>query len=250
MQWSDEAIVLSARKHGETAAIATLITRLHGRHAGLVRGGAGRRARGVLQPGNEVTAMWRARLAEHLGSFSCELVRAWPAALMTEPLRLAGLSAACALVDAGLPEREPYERLFESLSYLLGRIDRAADWPVDYVCWEVGLLRHLGFGLDLGSCAVTGATEDLAYVSPKSGRAVTAHAAAAYRARLLELPGFLAGGEWDGSSQPISAGLALTGFFLERHVFDPQGMRLPASRTRLMDYFSHKPTISSGSMVS
>jgi len=250
MQWSDEAIVLSARKHGETAAIATLITRLHGRHAGLVRDGAGRRARGVLQPGNEVTAIWRARLAEHLGSFSCELVRAWPAALMTEPLRLAGLSAACALVDAALPEREPYERLFESLSDLLGRIDRAADWPADYVCWEVGLLRHLGFGLDLGSCAVTGATEDLAYVSPKSGRAVTARAAAPYRARLLELPGFLAGGEWDGSSLSISAGLALTGFFLERHVFDPQGTRLPASRTRLMDYFLHKTTISSGSMVS
>ena len=250
MQWSDEAVVLSARKHGETAAITTLMTRLHGRHAGLVRGGAGRRVRGVLQPGNQVAATWRARLAENLGSFSCELVRARPAALMTEPLGLAGLSAACALIDTALPEREPYEPLFESLSDLLGRIERAADWPADYVRWEVGLLRHLGFGLDLGSCAVTGTTEDLAYVSPNSGRAVTARAAAPYRARLFELPGFLAGGEWDGSTQPISAGLALTGYFLERHVFDPQGTRLPASRTRLMDHFPRKPTISGGNMVS
>jgi DNA repair protein RecO (recombination protein O) len=244
IEWVDNAIVLSARRHGETAAIVSLLTRAHGRHAGLVHGGAGRRARGVYEPGNRVAASWRARLSEHLGHFACELVASRAAALLDDAPRLAALTAATALVDAALPEREPHVRLFDSLDRLIARLcGTAADlaWPGQYVRFELDLLADLGFGLDLSRCAATGREEDLAYVSPKTGRAVSAAAAEPYRDRLLPLPGFLtsrddaaaaAGG--DG----ILTGLRLTGFFLDQHVFAHQTARgldrLPAARDRLV----------------
>jgi len=244
IQWSDDAIVLSARRHGETAAIASLLTRAHGRHVGLVHGGAGRRARGVYEPGNRVSASWRARLSEHLGHFACELVESRAAALLDDAPRLAALTAATALVDAALPEREPHARLFDSLDRLIARLCRAAAdraWPGQYVRFELDLLADLGFGLDLSRCAATGRAEDLAYVSPKTGRAVSAAAAAPYRDRLLPLPGFLIGGEDTEaavSGDVIQTGLRLTGFFLDRHVFAhqpaPDQERLPAPRARLV----------------
>ncbi|MFQ5765775.1 MAG: DNA repair protein RecO, partial [Rhodospirillales bacterium] len=169
MDWTDDGIVLSARKHGETSAIVTLLTRAHGRHLGLVRGGAGKRARGMLQPGNRVQARWRARLPEHLGTFTCELTEAFAAASLRDRLKLAGLSAACAMADAALPEREPHAAVFEGLLALLSVL-QDEDWPSAYVKWEMGLLGELGFGLDLSACAATGTNDQLAYVSPKSGR--------------------------------------------------------------------------------
>ena len=248
MDWTDEGIVLSARKHGESAAIVNLMTRAHGRHAGLVHGGAGRRARGVLQPGNEVAATWRARLAEHLGTYTCELAWARAASVLHDPDCLAGLTAACALTDAALPEREPYVAVFANLVHLLQQIEESDQWPADYVRWEIALLRELGFGLDLGRCAVTGVREGLAYVSPNSGRAVTAAAAEPYRDRLLRLPAFVLAGDdegaWDGSASDILAGLALAGHFLENHVLGPQNAPLPAARLRLVDRFSRDTTIS------
>ena len=241
MDWKDEGIVLSAHKHGESAAIVTLLTREHGRHAGLVRGGAGKRARGIYQPGNHVMAHWRARLAEHLGSYQCELTSAPAAHLLDDRLRLAGLSAACALTEAALPEREPHGVLFEMFAALLAALDRE-DWPVLYVRWELDLLRELGFGLDLSSCAATGRNDQLAYVSPKSGRAVSLAAGEPYRHALLTLPAFLLNGEGAKSAGKggetatgVSDGLTLTGYFLEHYVFAPNNRGLPAARQRLAE---------------
>ena len=245
MNWSDEAAVLSVRKHGESGVIAQLLTRDHGRHAGLVRGGAGSRARGVYQPGNRVTARWRARLNEHLGTFTCELLESNAAELLAAPDLLACLSAACATAEGSLPEREPHSAVFHGFTALIdvlraaGRNQAAqpADrrrWAEAYIRWEFGLLGELGFGLDLTECAATGGNDNLAYVSPKSGRAVSLSAGEEYRDRLLPLPKFLL--EYgEPNESDIADGLKLTGYFLERHVFAPQNRKLPAARERLAE---------------
>lgn len=247
MDWSDDGIVLSARKLGESAAVVNLLTRAHGRHAGLVRGGAGRRWRGVLQPGNQVAAVWRARLSEHLGTYTVEPARERLSALLDDPLRLAALSAAAAVAEVALPEREPHPVLFEGLLSLLDALERSPAWAAVYVRWEVELLKELGFGLDLSRCAATGTTEDLAFVSPRSGRAVSAAAAAPYADRLLRLPRFLLGSQGGkAEAAHIADGLALTGFFLERHVLAPAQVRLPPARIRLVERFAQQSTISGG----
>ncbi len=245
MEWSDDAIVLSARSHGESAAIVTLLTREHGRHAGLVRGGAGRRQRGVLQPGNQVAATWRARLSEHLGTLVCELERARAAALMDDAPRLAGLRSACAIAEVGLPERDPHRDVFDSTVDLLDAMGTAAGWRLNYVRWELDLLADLGFGLDLSACAATGVTTDLAYVSPRTGRAVSVEAARPYRHRLLRLPRFMLDATLaDADGADIEAGLALTGYFLERQMLDPHGAALPPARTRFVAMLARESTIS------
>src|ERR1700751_5795729 len=185
MEWHDRALVLAARRHGESAAIVELLTEQHGRHAGLVRGGQSPKLRAVLQPGNEVAAVWRGRLSEHLGTIVCELVRPHAAVILDDPNRLAGLTAAAALVTAALPEREPYPDVFASFGSLLRALDSAADWLARYVIWERDLLADLGFGLDLGRCAVSGVRTDLAYVSPRTGRAASRAAGLPYRDKLL-----------------------------------------------------------------
>ena len=246
MEWTDDAIVLSARKHGESAAIVSLLTRGHGRHVGLVRGGAGRRWRGVLQPGNEVGARWRARLAEHLGAFTLEAGRARAATIIDDAERLAGLTAACATADAVLPEREPHAVLYEGFLALLDAIEGSPAWAAVYVRWEVELLKELGFGLDLGACALTGSREDLAYVSPRTGRAVSEAAAAPYREKLLKLPPFLLGAQSGADAADIADGLALTGSFLERYLFPRERGKVPAARTRLVERIARSATRSSG----
>ncbi|MBW7849214.1 MAG: DNA repair protein RecO [Rhodospirillales bacterium] len=235
MEWNDEAIVLSMRRHGESAAIVHLLTRDHGRTAGLVRGASGRELRGVLQPGNEVEAWWKARLADHLGHLRCELRAAHAAAVLGDGGRLACLASACALADVALPEREPNPGVHETLGDLLRTLAKPG-WAARYAYWELRLLEELGYGLDLAKCAVTGLQSDLIYVSPRSGRAVSAAAGAPYRDRLLGLPGFLLTGE-TASDGEISNALALTGYFLERHVFAPQNALMPAARQRLVDRF-------------
>lgn len=234
MDWTDDGIVLSARKHGETSAIVALLTRAHGRHLGLVRGGAGKRARGVLQPGNRVEARWRARLADHLGTFICEMTEAVAAPLMKDRLRLAGLSAACAMAESVLPEREPHPAVYEALVALLAAIG-GGGWPSAYVKWELGLLSELGFGLDLSACAATGANDQLAYVSPKSGRAVSLAAGEPYKDVLLVLPPFLLRAGAGGAPEEVAQGLKLTGYFLEKNVFRHLNRGLPAARIRLAD---------------
>ena len=239
MEWSDTGIVLSARRHGENAAVVSLLTEHHGRHAGLVHGARGRRARGLYQPGNTLAARWQARLAEHLGRYTCELVRARTGVLLDDAPRLAALAAVCALVEATLPERHPYPQVHAALLHLLDDLEAGERWAETVVRWELALLAELGFGLDLSACAATGAVQDLVYVSPRSGRAVSRGAGAAYAEKLLPLPAFLARPEdAAGAAVPaaeIVAGLRLTGWFLEKHVFAGQGGRMPPARERFVD---------------
>jgi DNA repair protein RecO (recombination protein O) len=246
VQWADNGIVLAARRHGETSAVVNLLTHAHGRHAGLVRGGAGRKARGMLQPGNRVEAVWRGRLADHLGSYALEPGVAQGAALLDDPDRLACLAAACAVVEQALPERHPYPAIFDGFCVLLDALTADdAVWPAVYVRWELGLLDQLGFGLDLGACAVTGERADLVYVSPRTGRAISAAAGAPYKTRLLALPGFLSGGGSAGAAD-IAAGLALTGYFLERHLFAHDAGGIAPARERFLHRMARKSTISGG----
>jgi DNA repair protein RecO (recombination protein O) len=233
MDWRDTGFVLTARRHGESALIVELLTEAHGRHAGLVRGGQNPKRRALLQPGNLVAVSWRGRLAEHLGSFEIELLRPHAAGLIDDPDRLAALASAAALIALTLPEREPHGDVYQDLGRLIAGFD-SAGWAADYVAWECALLAALGFGLDLSACAATGVNDDLAYVSPRSGRAVSRSAGAPYHDKLLPLPVFL----WSAApadEADIIAGLALTGHFLSHHLLEPQGRFLPEARIRLVE---------------
>ncbi len=235
IEWRDEAIVLAARPHGEDAVVLQLLTRERGRHAGLVRGGQSRRSRANYQPGNRVEARWRARLADHLGNYVCELVDSPGARLLEAPGRLEALAAAVAVAERALPEREAHPGAFEGTAALVAELE-GAHWAEAYVRWELLLLAELGFGLDLSRCAGGGANDQLAYVSPRTGRAVSLAAGEPYRDRLLPLPGFLAG-RGGGGDDEVARGLALTGHFLERHVFHLQEHPLPGARRRLAERF-------------
>lgn len=228
MEWRDEAIILSVRRHGETSAIAEVLTAEHGRCLGLVRGGRSRSQRPVLQPGNAVQVTWRARLEEHLGMFAVEPVSLRAGAIMQDPFRLAGLATLAGLAQL-LPEREPHGRIFDALQVVLEAIEQDDVWPALLVRWEMGLLDELGFGLDLTACAATGAREELVYVSPRSGKSVSATAGEPYRDRLLRLPAFLKVNA-PASACDVLDGLKLTGFFLDRHVFEPRGVAAPEQR--------------------
>jgi DNA repair protein RecO (recombination protein O) len=238
MEWSDEAIVLNVRPHGETAAILDALTRLHGRHSGLVRGGTSSKGRAVLQPGNRVRLTWRARLSENLGVFTVELMQSRAGEMFEERAALVGLNALSAIAAAVLPEREPHEAAFESADALLNAMAAHgfADWAPLFVRWEAGLLNELGFGLDLARCASTGSAEDLIYVSPRTGRAVSRDAGEPYRDRLLPLPAFLLGRQaGEAGAQEILAGLELTGHFLHQWVLAPHDKKMPDARQRLTE---------------
>jgi DNA repair protein RecO (recombination protein O) len=246
MQWTDDAIVLSARKYGEGGAVVHVLTPEHGRHAGLVHGGSGRRQRSNLQAGNQVRVSWRGRLDEQLGSFTVELTAARAAAWLDDAGRLGALTAAAAVVEAALPERESHPEIYTDFCDLMGALDRDPAWARAYVRWELALLADLGFGLDLGHCASTGTTEDLIYVSPRSGRAVSAEAGLPYKDKLLILPDFLRAEASGAVADPAAlvAGLKLTGHFLSHHVLEPHGGHLPPARIRLVDRLSHSGTTS------
>ena len=190
--------------------------------------------RGVLEPGNRVHVRWRARLEEHLGSFECDMVANISAGLLDDPLRLSALQALCAVAEAALPERERHAAIYAGMLDLLHALGGDA-WPGRYVRWELALLADLGFGLNLSACAATGSNDDLTYVSPKSGRAVSASAGEPYRDRLLSLPGFLLREQQIPGVGEVAVGLALTGYFLDRHVLEPHGKALPLARGRLVD---------------
>jgi DNA repair protein RecO (recombination protein O) len=233
MEWRDEGVILSVRGHGESAAIVELFTSMQGRHAGVVPGGGSRRLAPLLQPGTQVLATWRARLHEHIGSYSIEPLRS-RAAILSDSLALAGLNAVCALLSVALPEREPHPGIYLPTIALLDRMAASDDWRGEYLDWELTLLEELGFGLDLGSCAVTGTTEDLAFVSPKSGRAVSRAAAGAWADRLLPYPES-AGGRSEGNVLSAVEGLKTTGHFLLLGLGPLLGGRpLPPARERLV----------------
>lgn len=240
MEWRDDGIVISVRRHGETSAIAELLTEGHGRFLGLVRGGRSRMLRPVLQAGNAVQATWRARLEDHLGTFQIEPTTLRAGTLIDDPFKLAGLSALAALAQL-LPEREPHRRIYDALNVVLGAMDDDEVWPALVVRFELGLLDELGFGLNLAACAATGTTSNLTHVSPRTGRAVSAAAAEPYQARLLALPAFLR--QMGGKATPpeVIEGMKLTGHFLARHVFEPRAIAEPEARRLLVARIAQRP---------
>jgi DNA repair protein RecO (recombination protein O) len=235
MEWHAPAIVVATRPHGESGAVVTLLTEAHGRHAGLAKGGASRAQAPLWQPGNLVEVRWIARLPDQLGALSGELVHPAAALAMEDPLALATLRAATATAEAALPEREPHPRVFHGLVALIARLaESAAAALPDLVRWEADLLADLGYGLDLAACALTGTREALDFVSPRTGRAVSAAAAGEWRDRLLPLPPFLLGQNPSGPADWL-AGLRLTGHFLARDVFGTQHRPPPAARDALVE---------------
>ena len=235
-EWQADAIIISVRPHGEGNAVVSLLTAKYGRHAGLVRGGASKKMRGTIQPGNRVQASWRARLSEQLGQMQVELTHAVAARFLDSPLRPAGLASICALLEGALPEREPHAGLYAGTDALLSLISMDDDdtgWLEGYVRWELGLLHAAGYQLNLDRCAASGETTNLAYVSPKSGGAVSQHHAGQFANRLLALPRFLGGVACP--AHDWVAGLDLTGHFLAKRVFAAHNADIPAARRRLAD---------------
>ncbi|MBI1170356.1 DNA repair protein RecO [bacterium] len=237
MEWRDEGVLLSMRPHGESAAIIEVFTQTHGRHLGVVRGGGARRMAGVLQPGAQLALTWTARLDTHMGNFKAEPVHA-RAALLSDRGALTALNAVCALLHGSLPERDPHPSLYARTTALLDLLDARGAWQIAYLMWEVSLLEEMGYGLDLGACAVTGSTQDLAYVSPRTGRAVSRQAAGDWVPRLLPLPRVLT--LHDGTPAEVAEGLHLTGHFLARALPDAP---LPEARNRLIDLMSRHKSV-------
>lgn len=234
MEWEAPAVVLAARAYGEGDALVTVMTEAYGTHRGLARGGSSRAQSSTWQPGNLVQARWVARLADQLGSMTAELVHPGAALAMDDALTLAMLSSACAVAEGALPEREPHRQVFAGLVQLIAGLARGPDALTDLIRWEGVLLTELGYGLDLSACAVSGEAGGLAWVSPKTGRAVSDTAAGEWRSRLLPLPGFLVGanaataGDWRD-------GLRLTGHFLARDAFGHHHRPMPPARHMLYD---------------
>lgn len=234
MQWRDEGIIVGVRAHGETAAVVDVLTRENGRHGGLVHGGRSRRLRPTLQIGNHVDLTWKGRLAEHLGQYAVELRRGFAAVAMQDAAALSALSSLSTLTRL-LAEREPHPNLYEVTLFVLGFFDDDSVWPALMVRWETALLGELGFGLELDACAATGATDDLVYVSPRTGRAVSRAGAGEYADRLLPLPSFMRPGQPGPQTiTDVLAGYAVTGHFLESRVLRPQDMTLPEARQRML----------------
>lgn len=235
MEFHEEAFVLSARSHGDTGVVVDLLTETHGRHAAYVAGGASRRMKPFLQAGARVIADYRARTSDHLGSARLEPVGEGPSALFDDGLALTGLAAAAAVAQGALPEREPHPGAFLAFEALMGAFVLPEVWPAIFVRFEAGLLDDLGFGLDLSRCAVTGSMDDLIWVSPRTGRAVSAGAGAPYADKLLKLPPFMLGAQAGLSDGDVGAGLDLTGHFLEQFIFHPQNRPIPPARVWMVD---------------
>ncbi|SDE27009.1 DNA replication and repair protein RecO [Ruegeria marina] len=241
VDWREQGILLTVRRHGESSAIIEVFTEEHGRHAGVVRGGTSRKIAPILQPGAQLDIAWRARLEDHIGSFTVEPVRSRAAVAMSGRLALAGLNTVASLLSFCLPEREPHPHLYHHTERLLDLLGQDEIWPLAYLRWELSLLEELGFGLDLSACAVSGTTEGLVYVSPRTGRAVSAAAAGEWAGRLLPLPDCLRG-VGPAPDAEIAQALRTTGFFLENRVAPSLGNRaLPEVRGRFVDLVSRLP---------
>ncbi|WP_282095794.1 DNA repair protein RecO [Epibacterium ulvae] len=240
MEWRDQGILLRRRRHGENAAIIDVFTRTHGRVSGLVRGGAGRKLGAILQPGAQLDLAWRGRLETQLGVFRVEPVRSRTAAALSDRVALAGLNAVTGLLLFCLPERAQYLSLYENTEFMLDLLEHPEVWPLAYMKWEVQLLEEMGFALDLSACAVTGATQELIYVSPKSGRAVSRQGAGEWADRLLPLPSVLRG-VGDGSACDILEALQTTGYFVVHHLAPNLGDRpVPEARARFVSALTQR----------
>jgi len=238
MEWRDQGILLSMRRHGETAAIIDVFTQSHGRHAGIVRGGASRKIAPVLQPGAQLDLLWRARLEDHLGTYQVEPLRSRAAAALSGRLALAGLNAVTGLLAFCLGERQAHSALYLRTERLLDLLGQDDLWPLAYLNWEVDLLEELGFGMDLSCCAATGQTNDLIYVSPKTGRAVSRQGAGEWADRMLPLPDCLRG-QGAAPDTDIALGFQTTGHFLMHRLAPALGNKpIPEARARFVDIFS------------
>lgn len=233
MEWRSEGILLSARRHGENAMIIQVFTPDHGLHAGVVRGGASRKTAPILQPGAQLDVTWKARLEEHLGAFTVEPLKSRAAAVMGDRRALAGLNSLCALLSYALPERDAYPEFYAQTLMVFDLLGESEHWPVAYLHWELALLEEMGFGLDLDSCAVTGATQELIYVSPRSGRAVSRQGAGEWADKLLPLPDCLKFPSGDAAG--LMDGLRITGYFLNARLAQGVEAALPEARARLVD---------------
>ena len=232
IEWRDEGVLLTVRRHGESAAIIDAFTPNHGRHAGLVRGGTSRKMAPILQPGAHLSLEWRARLDEHLGAYKVDPIRSRAGVLLGDGDALAAMSAVAALLTAYLAEREVRSNLYAATVALLDILGVDDEWPKAYVAWEMALLSDLGYPLDLSACAATGASDDLIWVSPRTGRAVSRSAGAPYADRLLPLPAFLTGAP--SNSDGVADGLRMTGHFLKNWVAPAFGGHSPPqARERL-----------------
>lgn len=240
-RWSDEGIVLGVRGHGEGGAVATMLTQKHGRHAGYIHGGASsQRLRASLQPGTIADIDWAAQSMDQLGNFTITDSRSVNAAWLDDAAALAALQSVCALIERSVPEREPHPGLFEGTRVFLELLGHGREvWGAALVFWELALLREMGFALDLSKCVVTGGTEDLHYVSPKSGGAVSAGGAGTYKDRLLPLPGFLRG-EGNTDNHAVLDGLKLSGYFIEHRLFNHTSFAMPEARVRLPEFFANE----------
>ena len=235
MTFTDNGVILDARAHGETHAVVNIFTERHGRRAALVYGGQGKRMRPVLQPGNEVRVEWKGRGEDALGHFTLEMLRARAGEAMQDRLSLAGLSAACALALATLPEREAHSRAYAAMAVLLDNLGDIDLWPALMARWELGPLAELGFGLTLDRCAATGARDNLVYVSPRSACAVSAEAGEPYKDKMLKLPAFFRDATQDASRADAIDGLETTGFFIETRILHLSDKPLPEARLRVME---------------
>lgn len=234
MEWQGTGVIISVRKHGETSTIVDVLTESHGRHAGLVRGGAGRKLAPILQPGTQVDVEWRARLEEHLGNYNIEPIQS-RAAILSDRLALSAMGSICALVNFAFPERLALPRLYVATINLFDQMAAGRAWLSDYALWEYAVLEELGYGLDLDSCAATGVMQDLIYVSPKSGRAVSREAGAKWADRMLPLPRFLRAQTASKEASEVLDALKTTGYFLERRLAPALGNRpLPDARGRFL----------------
>lgn len=235
IEWREEGVLLAVRKHGETSVISEVFTEKRGRHLGVIRGGTGRKLSPILQPGTQLDLTWKARLEDHLGAFTVEPLRSRMGATLGQPLALLGLGAVTALLVSSLPERMPYPKLYRRSAALLDLLGNPTLWPLAYLQWEMALLTELGFGLDLTQCAATGQSENLHYVSPKTGRAVSQDGAGDWAPKLLPLPPVLRG-RGNANVAEILRGLDVTGHFIEQKLLQEQGViALPAARERLLD---------------
>ncbi|MCB9991306.1 MAG: DNA repair protein RecO [Rhodospirillales bacterium] len=241
-QWQDQGIVLSARPHGEGGAVVSVLTENHGRHAGYVRGAHSTKMRGTLEPGTLVGINWQARIEGNLGTYALEQDRALASGFMGDPLKLGALLSACSLCDAALPEREGHEGLFYGLLALMEALDSDI-WGAAYVMWEIALLKELGFGLNLTRCAGGGDADGLAYVSPKSGHAVSLEAGEPYKDKLLPLPAFLMPARGEATGGEVLKGLEMTGHFLEHWVFTHHSKGVPEQRIRFQERFSKRNAV-------
>jgi DNA repair protein RecO (recombination protein O) len=235
--WTDQGFVLSARPHGEGGAIVALLTQNHGRHAGYVHGAGSSKKRAMIEPGNLVSVEWRSRVEGQLGTWTIEQEQGMPPCVMDDPLRLGALLSACALCDSALPEREGHAGLFHGFQTMIEMMDQDAIWAAAYIYWEIALLKELGFGIDLSKCAGGGDCATLAYVSPKSGRAVSYAQGEPYKDRLLELPAFLKPNGGPVEPEEIAKGLRMTGHFMEHWVFAHHTKGVPEARLRFEERY-------------